>query len=385
MLSDSMRVGVTSIVRGAGLNESSGFLRVVDLEERRVLATYTLPESAHRRRDPNPRGGNRGAKGIDSLGGRLVVANVERLFVLDSRWQVTRDFSHPWLGSVHDLLCEPDGIWVTCTDADLLTKVTWEGEIAEAWTWRGDAALAAALGLHRVPGFDSSLDYRDPMTIHTRVANCVHLNAVTRADGALLLSFGRILPPRRLLVQRTKGAVAAALLRTALGERAVWSVVARHERRIDDHVEWPVDRIARCSSALVRLDGSNRRRRGEVLVRTPTPGGVPNHNVLQIGRRLIYNDSNEGAVAAYDPESRRRTSVPLPGTQPFPRGLVPLEGGEVVLVGSRRPAALHAVDLRDRSVRWTLPLSDEPREAVYAIAPIPDRFDDPPAATPFVQ
>ena len=99
-----VHVAVTSIVRGAGADEGSGFLRVVDIDGHRVLAKVPVRESEYRTIDPNPRGGYRGAKGLSVHGDRLVVANSERLFVLDSRWRLLREISDSRMGSVHDIL-----------------------------------------------------------------------------------------------------------------------------------------------------------------------------------------------------------------------------------------------------------------------------------------
>jgi hypothetical protein len=77
------RAIVTTVVREAGMYEPSGFVRVVDLERRSVVRCWPMVESRRRALDTNPRGGLRGAKGVGVHGDRLVVANVERLFVFD--------------------------------------------------------------------------------------------------------------------------------------------------------------------------------------------------------------------------------------------------------------------------------------------------------------
>src|SRR5262249_61998400 len=105
------RVAVTSIVRHAGPAERSGFLRVLDLEARRVVSETPLPESAFRAIDPNPRGGYRGAKGIGVAGGRLAVANSERGFVFDRSWRAPAGLTPPLLGPVPDPPGRGDPRW----------------------------------------------------------------------------------------------------------------------------------------------------------------------------------------------------------------------------------------------------------------------------------
>jgi hypothetical protein len=109
----SQRIAVTSAVRYVGNSEFSGFLRIVDLERSEVLAVTPVPESSRRADDPNPRGGLRGAKGIGVAGGRFVLANADTLFVFDESWSQISEITHPWLGAIHDVLVEADGIWVT--------------------------------------------------------------------------------------------------------------------------------------------------------------------------------------------------------------------------------------------------------------------------------
>ena len=67
---------------------------------------------------------------------RLVVANAECLFIYDSAWKLVGSISDRWMGAIHDILAEQDGIWVTCTGVDLLVKVSWHGNILWHWEWR---------------------------------------------------------------------------------------------------------------------------------------------------------------------------------------------------------------------------------------------------------
>lgn len=80
-------------------------MHVVDLDSERISSKAVVPESVNRDRDPNPRGGVRGARGLATTDGRLLMANAERVFVLDASWTPTDTFEHPHLAGVHDLLC----------------------------------------------------------------------------------------------------------------------------------------------------------------------------------------------------------------------------------------------------------------------------------------
>jgi hypothetical protein len=355
------RVAVTSIVRHAGPGERSGFLRVLDLEARRVVSETPLPESGFRAIDPNPRGGYRGAKGIGVAGGRLAVANSERVFVFDRSWRLQGDLTHPWLGSIHDLLAEEDAIWVTCTNCDLLLRLGWDGQVLERWTWRENHALARALGYRRPPRFYPDTDYRDPRSTRGRVLSLVQLNAVARDRERLLVSFGRVVPQRAYL---RKGAAAAAG-RLGLSPRM------RAPRRPS---RLPVGQEPGSDFALVALDTD---RAAEVVYRVEGVS-VPNHNVLVAGERVLYNDTDGGRLVEVDLARRAETrAVAVPGEPSYARGLAALASDRYI-VGSQRPAAVHVLDLAEGRVVDSFAFSADERESAYALAVLPGTFEDPP-------
>jgi hypothetical protein len=360
------RVAVTSVVRHTGPRERSGYLRVLDFDTRQVISETPLPESAFRAVDPNPRGGYRGGKGIGVAGERLAVANSERIFVLDPSWQVVRDLTHPWLGSIHDLLVEEDSIWVTCTNCDLLLRLGWDGRVLDHWTWRADDKLARLLGYRRPPRFHPDTDYRDPRSARRRVLSLVQLNALARLGDELLLSFGRVVPQKAYLRKQ----VAAAVGRLGLSLRD--STAART-------VRLPAPSEEGSAFALVALDAD---RAARVAYRVENVS-VPNHNVLVAGERVLYNDSNGGRLVEIDLSRQVETrAVAVPGEPSFARGLAALDADQF-LVGSQRPAAVHLLDLSEGRAVDSLPFSDDERESVYAVAVLPDGFGDPPRQLQF--
>jgi hypothetical protein len=86
---------------------------------------------------------------------------------------------------------------------------------------------------------------------------------------------------------------------------------------------------------------------------------VPNHNAVLEGTLLIYNDSNQGRLVAYDCSSGRvRRSVVIPGSPSFARGLVAfgdgLYGVDLKQIGDRkdwlsRPAIAQALARNPRT------------------------------------
>ncbi len=346
------RIVVTSAVRHAGHERFSGYVRIVDLDRAAVLHTEPVPESPWRGVDPNPRGGTRGAKGVSVHGDRLVVCNSDSVFVLDERLEPVTAFSHPVAGAIHDVLAEERGIWLTCTNADLLARFTWEGELAETWSWRADAELVRELGFDSLPPTDPTLDYRDPRVLQGGVTNVVHLNAVTRGDRGLLLGFGRILAPDE---------VARRQRMARLGRAAARLGVVR--KRKPETTTAPASAVPGSTAAIVELrdDGSSRLRASQANVT------VPNHNVLERGGTLVYNDTNAGLLEAGS------VSVAVPGDPSFARGLSHLRD-DTYLVGSQQPLAVYAVDVAAGEVVETFELGGEENESVYAIAVLPETF-----------
>ena len=324
------RVVVTSAIRWAWVGEVSAFFRVIDLERSEVTFKAPVPESEWRSVDPNPRGGQRGARGVSATQDRLVIANAERLFVFDTSWRLVSQLTRRLTADIHEVLADDDGIWVSAAGTDLLLRLSWDGELIDWWSFRGDKRFLKELGFRRLPPrLDPDLDHRDP-NIRLKIApyDTGHLNAVVSSGDDLLISFGRI----QTLEEQPR------------------------------------------SSAIVRLPRD--RRRPSVELRADAPE-VPNHNVAEDGDLLVYNDSNRNCVVAWDRRAGSEVAaVPIPGDPPFARGLARLGPGRW-LVGSQQPAALHTVDLDRGEVVATLDLGGVENETVFGICPLPGRFAQP--------
>lgn len=372
---------VTTVVRRAGPDEASSYLRVVDLDSGSVVGKAAVPESPHRAGDPNPRGGLRGARGAGCANDRLVVAASDRLYVLGSSWRLEREITHPWMGGVHGIMVEPEAIWVTSTAADLLLRFDWDGALRDAWCWREDAALVAALGFDRVPAFDESRDYRVPAA-GAAAEDLVHLNGLSRSEDGLLLSFGQVLTPRGMRNEIARSSVARVAARVPVVRTAL--ALARRRREAGRRETPSPAPIKQGGYAVVRLADEAPRTtlRGEAagtVVFRKQPTHVPNHDVVERGGRLLFCDSNESRLSEHDPASGRRLrSVAIPGSPPFARGLLPLADGRFV-VGSQEPTAVHVVDLAREEVDRSIDLDGLEAETVFAIAALPPSFAAPPA------
>jgi len=355
-------VGMTSQVRHSGTWDYSGFFRVVDLDSGRTLLTESVPDSPWRRVDPNPRGGLRGAKGLSGIGERLIVTNTDTLFLLDSNWSKVGEISNPHTGSVHDVLAEEDAIWITCTHADLLLKVDWDGNRLDSWSWRSDPALVSALGLPRLRQFDPRVDYRDPLQLQGGVYNIAQLSSVTRCSEGLLLTLGRILTPRELRLRKLRAGIGRVTARFGIQKPA-------------PEPPWR----PRSLSAVVLLrdvDGALADARAELLLKIEDTY-APNHNALEFDGLILYGDSNGSRLVGVDRATgKEETSVDVPGDPPFVRGLTRLDE-TTVLVGSQKPLAFYAVELAAGKIVREYPLDGQPAESAHAIALLPPAFPDP--------
>ena len=364
-------LAVSTIVRRAAPDEQSSYLRIVDLDRGRVVATVAMPESHGRAVDPNARGGHRGSRGVSACGERFVAAANDRLFVLDPSWRLAREMTHPWVGGIHDVLAVADGVWVTSTAASLLVKLDWEGRIAERWHWADDAGLSRDLGFRKPPGFDEGVDYRVP-AYGLGAHDVVHMNAVIARGPGLLVSLGQIRSPA---AQRWQGARLAATraaqvvppIRRAIG-------TLRHRRmRGGELRELPAPGKRGASHAIVELDlEAGHPGAARVLWHR---GGVstPKHNLGAVDGSLLFNDSVVGVKAVDLRDGDIAFEIPIPGSPTFARGLCAL-GKDEWAVGSQRPAAVYRVSLGTRSVIDAIELGGQPWETVYAICRIPAAF-----------
>jgi hypothetical protein len=216
-----------------------------------------------------------------------------------------------------------------------------------------------------VPRFDPSVDFRDPKSTQGGVHNIVHLNSISRSDRGLVVSFGRVLDVRTLRARRVKAPLGYLAGRFGFIRRleAPTEAIGLNDRR------------PRSSHAVVTLTDEHPRTatvvfRGEGAL-------VPNHNAVLEETLLIYNDTNQGRLVAYDCSSGRvQRSVAIPGSPSFARGLVALGDG-LYGVGSQAPLAVHVIDLEREAVVSSALLHGLEQESVYAICALPSSFAVP--------
>lgn len=385
---------MTTTVRGAEVADPAGYLRVVDLARHEQLAVAPLPDAIHRKLDPNPRGGTRGGRGLAALPDRLALAVNDRVLVLDRRWRIQSVITHPWMGGIHDVAADPDGLWVTCADNDLVLRVDWDGQPITFWHWRKDRRIRRQLGHGWLPSFDRHIDHRRPGDDGLRL-DLGHVNAAVLDGDVLLVGLGLARPPVSLAWHEFRERGLRIARRLGLGAPA--DGLVRWWRSLPGRAPGPnllaampsqirpenVDIRPGWSSVVVAVDSPHhhRRPRARVIVRLPGRG-VPVHNAVPYEDRIAIADSGAGRVIAVD----RRTgdvvrSVELPEELPFPRGLLRLPDGRFV-VGTQQPVALTIVDLEAERIDDRVVLPDDRGEASYALVALPDGFEDPAGRLP---
>jgi hypothetical protein len=368
---EGRRFVVTTVVRGAPEGAASGFVYVVDADRRRVLTAAPIFETPWAWAGSNPRGGHRGGRGIASAGGRLAICNADEIHVFDRSWHRIAVISDPSLGDLHELAADTDGLWACATRADQLVRLGWDGTVLRRWSWRDDAALLRRFGYRAVAPVDERTDYRVMRDVDLDAVDLSHINGVTQVDGGLLVGLGRVRLPSPSPREQA-AAVAGAIAHAAVvGRPLTRRLRAERVRRFGAD---PQPGAHRRGMVLLLRAGAP----AQVLIDRPLVHW-PNHNQLAHGDEIVFCDTSGGRVVAIDPATGAERSVDVPQASAFLRGLAWL-GDDRFLVGTRRPAAVHVVDLASGGAELALELSQTWQESVHDIEPLPDAWDDPPPA-----
>ena len=321
-------VVASTICRGSRPGEPSGYLYVVD-PERGVLGSCEVPAAPYLEREPNPRGGIRGGRGLAADGDTLLVANGAQVLRFDRAWRPLASISHPWCGNVHDIAVHGGRLWVCSTANDALAVFDPGGRLTDLVDLR-PAALSDGTGAAAGARFSAAIDYRDPAGYEQAASNLLHANGIGfDASGVPLVSLGR--------TESEAG-----------GERGL----------------------------IVRADG------GADPLPVADDVEVPTHNVAPLADGTVLTlDSGAGTLLILRADGTVARSLPLapPAPHGFLRGLCPA-GGDTVLVGERN--RLLVVDLGAARTTTSITLAESPSESVYAIAPLPAHFEALPPRLP---
>jgi hypothetical protein len=330
-----MRIVATTVVREAVQGkERSGYVYDLDWTEKRVLRRVPVPEPRFPKSDDNPRGGNRGGRGVAATRHGIVVANYDSLCVFDDDWNALDTLSHPLFVDLHEIDWDGSHLWVSSTQLDALLKVSLDGEVEVAWDPHRPP-FRERFGLRERPApVDGSVDFR--VDGEQRIDEC-HLNGVVCDGGSLTVTCGLV------RIEEPAGAP------------------ARKVERAPDADGWP----KRNRAAVLRVDTSGTH---EVLLDFAN-GAYPVHNGQLVGeKRIAVNDSLDGVLRLYSTDSGQEVqAIEVPGR--WLRGFEPLDDGRA-LVGTT-PAAIALVGIEQGVVEDRFELSDHPLECVHGLALCP--------------
>ncbi len=322
------RVLVTTITRECAVQETSGYLYVVDVDDAVVLARCPMVEAPLRELDLNPRGGMRGGRGVAVDGDEIYIANFSAVYRFDAQWRCLNVLNHPACADIHDIAIHDGFVWVTSTRNDLLLQFQPDGRLANCLNVRTLEPVQEFMDQAeiRFPNEAGMLeaDLRDPRSHDSALSDGTHLNGIAfDASGKMVLSLGRI---------------------EANGHS--------HSMLISSNGAQGWDSLA--------FENAN----------------VPRHNVLLSDEFLIHNDTPSGEIVLIDAlsgEVRERIAV---GDR-YLRGLLQLDDGRLV-VGAQNQ--LVVVSLHQADSRREIYLSSDTRESVHSIAELPMTIGLPPVA-----
>ena len=126
------RVFVTTILRNSQNDHMTGFLYELDWGSREILHAIplALTEGA---RFWNPRGANRGGRGMAVMDGTLLVGTAQRILKFDRQLNYVGAIENPNFASVHGLARDGDSIWATSGGHDMILNVDACGNTRRIW------------------------------------------------------------------------------------------------------------------------------------------------------------------------------------------------------------------------------------------------------------
>jgi hypothetical protein len=300
-----------------------------------------------------------------------VLANADELHVYDRAWRTVDVLTNPLLGDVHEVAPAADGLWACSTRADSLLRLGWDGSVRERWSWRDDPALVSRFGYRTAAPVDESIDYRDMRRVDEDAVDLSHLNGVLPCADGLLVSLGRVRFPSPSARERVQAGVGTAAQAAIVGRPLVRRLRSGRTRRFGADPRPGAER----RGLVVHLRPGEP---AEIVIDRPLRRW-PNHNVVLVGRELVFCETSHERVVGVHLDTGAERSVDVPGASTFVRALVALDCDRF-LVGSFRRPKVHTIDLATGGSDAGLVLSDGWDESVHDIAALPEEWDDLPAA-----
>jgi hypothetical protein len=129
------RVYITTVKRGGNLKDLTGFVYEIDIKKRKIINSVAINDLSLKNGFWNPRGGNRGARGICYFAKVLYVATATSIRKYDLDLNFLGDIRHKEFVGLHGLRKGPNGVFCLSTMSNTVLKINKKNKIV--WRWNG--------------------------------------------------------------------------------------------------------------------------------------------------------------------------------------------------------------------------------------------------------
>lgn len=303
----------------------SGRIFYIDFTKGSILGERPIPPPLYPLSDDNPRGGERGGRGVGIKDGKFFIANYDSIFVYDKKLKLLDRITHPLFAGLHEIEVVKDGIWAASTWIDLLLKVDFKGKLLFYWYYRNDSDFLKKIKSKISPVLDFKNDYRRDLKEGLPVLKMAHINSVrSYRNNKVVVTLGSCMYPKSKGEEKLKT------------KETPWGYVAM-------------------------LDTKTKKAR--LLYKRKL--NFPMHNGQMLSDKLlVLNDSHQMQTLLIDIKTKKiKKKVKIPGT--WLRGLA-VRDNRQIFVGSS-PASIYEINLQKDKIVNSINLSQNPNESIHGL------------------
>jgi hypothetical protein len=152
------RIFLTTVKRGEK-KSITGFLYEIDWRQGKAKKIIPIPEPTIKDGFWNPRGGNRGGRGVKVFKNVLYVATATTIRKYDSKLNYIGTIQNDRFKGLHDILVDASGIIASATSYDLIIKVDFSGRTMWERRFNTKKRLADSLHLNSLWKFGKDLHF----------------------------------------------------------------------------------------------------------------------------------------------------------------------------------------------------------------------------------
>lgn len=188
-MAGKVRVYLSAIDRASCNAAETGFVYLIDWRAGNVQTVKKIAtKDASLYKFWNPRGGNRGARGLAFFDNKLYVATATSIKVYDEWLNLLDEIRHPYLAGLHSIHVGKMGILVAVTVHDMVMRIDFSGK--EQFIWRGSESRK----LQEALGFDARPDIRsiDDIDEEYLRSNRLHLSGLVVKNEYIYALSGKL-------------------------------------------------------------------------------------------------------------------------------------------------------------------------------------------------